>query len=120
MKTWIVLLSVAISATAFAEDPVDTSTSTSTDDTTTVSPAPAPAPPPAPAKPKARLAAPAPHMISHARHKDDDDSRLDKKEDEVAGGKHWRVKTDQGAVHVWVPEGYDRETAGTVIYVHGY
>ena len=36
------------------------------------------------------------------------------------GGKHWRIKTAQGAVHVWVPAGYDRATAGTVVYVHGY
>ena len=34
--------------------------------------------------------------------------------------EHWRIATAQGAVHVWVPEGYDRESAGTVIYVHGY
>ncbi|MEZ4363403.1 MAG: hypothetical protein R3B48_24730 [Kofleriaceae bacterium] len=46
--------------------------------------------------------------------------RLVKEEDQVAGGTHWRVKTDAGAVHVWVPPGYDRETAGTVVYVHGY
>lgn len=45
---------------------------------------------------------------------------LEKKEDKVAGGTHWRIKTGAGAVHVWVPPGYDRETAGTVIYVHGY
>ena len=122
MKTWIVLLSVAISASAFAGDEeTSTSTSTTTEDDAAAAPAPAPEEPaPVPAKPKARLAAPAPHMISHARHKDDDDSALEKKEDEVAGGKHWRIKTAQGAVHVWVPEGYDRDTAGTVIYVHGY
>lgn len=54
------------------------------------------------------------------RIKDDGESRLDKTEDTVAGGKHWRIKTAQGAVHVWAPEGYDRETAGTVVYVHGY
>jgi hypothetical protein len=59
-------------------------------------------------------------MIEHVRPKDDGDGRLEKQEDEVAGGKHWRIKTAQGAVHVWVPDGYDRETAGTVIYVHGY
>ena len=47
-------------------------------------------------------------------------SKLEKKEDRVAGGTHWRVKTDVGAVHVWIPAGYDRETAGTVVYVHGY
>ena len=54
------------------------------------------------------------------RIKDDGDGRLEKNEDTVAGGKHWRIKTAQGAVHVWVPAGYDRETAGTVVYVHGY
>jgi hypothetical protein len=46
--------------------------------------------------------------------------RLDKSEDKVAGGKHWRIKTDAGAIHVWVPPGYQRATAGTVVYVHGY
>jgi hypothetical protein len=46
--------------------------------------------------------------------------KLDKKEDRVAGGTHWRIKTDVGAVHVWVPEGYQRKGAGTVVYVHGY
>jgi hypothetical protein len=47
-------------------------------------------------------------------------ARLEKQEDTVLGGRHWRIKTDQGAVHVWVPAGYDRTTAGTVVYVHGY
>ncbi len=46
--------------------------------------------------------------------------KLEKKEDQVAGGTHWRIETDAGAVHAWVPAGYDRETAGTVVYVHGY
>ncbi len=46
--------------------------------------------------------------------------RLDKAEDKVAGGLHWRVETEAGAIHVWVPPGYDRATAGTVVYVHGY
>lgn len=49
-----------------------------------------------------------------------DNGRLDKTEDTVAGGTHWRIKTRAGAVHVWVPPNYDRATAGTVIYVHGY
>jgi hypothetical protein len=52
--------------------------------------------------------------------KDDGEGRLEKKEDTVAGGTHWRIKTKAGAVHVWVPAGYDRATAGTVVYVHGY
>ncbi|MGE0870307.1 MAG: hypothetical protein AB7P03_17205 [Kofleriaceae bacterium] len=46
--------------------------------------------------------------------------RLEKQEDTVLGGTHWRIRTEQGAVHVWIPAGYDRATAGTVIYVHGY
>lgn len=49
-----------------------------------------------------------------------DSGKLEKKEDQVAGGTHWRIKTDAGAVHAWIPPGYDRETAGTVVYVHGY
>jgi hypothetical protein len=48
------------------------------------------------------------------------DGKLEKQEDTVAGGTHWRIKTDAGAVHVWVPPSYDRATAGTVVYVHGY
>jgi hypothetical protein len=40
--------------------------------------------------------------------------------DEVAGGRHWRILTDQGAVHVWRPPGYREQGAGTIIYVHGY
>lgn len=51
---------------------------------------------------------------SHASH------RLEKTEDKVEGGTHWRIKTAEGAVHVWIPAGYDRATAGTVVYVHGY
>lgn len=39
----------------------------------------------------------------------------------VAGGKHWRITTEgHGAIHVWVPPGYQRATAGTVVYIHGY
>jgi hypothetical protein len=35
-------------------------------------------------------------------------------------GQHWRVATDRGPIHVWTPEGYDRATAMTVVFVHGY
>jgi hypothetical protein len=59
------------------------------------------------------------HLV-RPRVEDDRDGRLDKQEDTVLGGKHFRIKTSRGAVHVWVPPGYERETAGTVIYVHGY
>jgi hypothetical protein len=51
---------------------------------------------------------------------DDGEGRLEKQEDTVLDGKHFRIKTAQGAIHVWVPDGYDRETAGTVVYIHGY
>ncbi|MGE3767290.1 MAG: hypothetical protein AB7L94_33865 [Kofleriaceae bacterium] len=66
-----------------------------------------------------RLSTPTPRT-PRPRIKDDGRSRLEKTEDEVAGGRHWRIKTAQGAVHVWVPPNYDRATAGTVVYVHGY
>ncbi|HVK87070.1 MAG TPA: hypothetical protein VM513_23280 [Kofleriaceae bacterium] len=68
---------------------------------------------------RARMMDPSPRSMT-PRVRDDGQSRLDKTEDEVAGGRHWRIKTAQGAVHVWVPPGYDRATAGTVFYVHGY
>ncbi|MDQ3337473.1 MAG: hypothetical protein M4D80_20110 [Myxococcota bacterium] len=38
----------------------------------------------------------------------------------VAQGRHWRLDTDNGPVHIWVPRGYDAATAQTVVYVHGY
>lgn len=38
----------------------------------------------------------------------------------LAGGLHWRLRTAQGAVHVWRPGGYRRERAGLVVYVHGH
>jgi hypothetical protein len=42
------------------------------------------------------------------------------KPDRIAGGAHWRLRTSQGAVHVWRPDGYRRERAGLVVYVHGH
>ena len=74
----------------------------------------------APAPVKARMTVPPQRTQPRTTVKDDGDGRLEKTEDTVAGGKHWRVKTKAGAVHVWVPADYDRTTAGTVIYVHGY
>jgi len=77
--------------------------------------APAPAP-----RHKARMSlTPRPHM-SRSLVEDDGEGRLEKREDTVLGGKHFRIKTGRGAVHVWFPPDYVRETAGTVIYVHGY
>ncbi|MCE9576469.1 MAG: hypothetical protein K8W52_25190 [Deltaproteobacteria bacterium] len=38
----------------------------------------------------------------------------------VAAGKHWRLDTPNGAVHVWMPAGYHADGAATVVYVHGY
>jgi hypothetical protein len=96
------------------------------DDREPAAPAPAPGRPPAraPAAPpahrhRARLSiSPRSHLVRS--HVEDEDGRLDKQEDTVLGGKHFRIRTARGAVHVWVPPDYDRETAGTVIYVHGY
>lgn len=118
---------------AHADDPMPA------EETSTASEAPGPVAEPAPAEsaegpndkapekpnekpvpgPRARLSNPTPRTI-RPRIKDDGESRLDKQEDTVAGGRHFRIKTAQGAVHVWFPENYDRETAGTVVYVHGY
>ncbi len=52
--------------------------------------------------------------------KKEESSKLEKTEESLLGGTHWRIKTKAGAVHVWIPGGYDRETAGTVVYIHGY
>jgi hypothetical protein len=72
------------------------------------------------AGPRARMSTTVRPHVARPRVEDDGDGKLDKKEDEVAGGKHFRIMTAHGAVHVWAPPGYDRATAGTVVYVHGY
>lgn len=38
----------------------------------------------------------------------------------VSQERHLRLETENGAVHVFQPRGYDPRTAGTVFYVHGY
>jgi hypothetical protein len=37
-----------------------------------------------------------------------------------AGGTHVRLHTGNGSIHVWRPDGYDAQTAGVVVYIHGY
>ena len=119
MKLALALLLLA--ATAYAQEPApDDSDDPGTPGENEPAPEPAPAPAPPAVKLKARMVNPLPHATHRERVHDDGDGRLDKREDTVAGGTHWRIKTAQGAVHVWIPDGYDRETAGTVIYVHGY
>ncbi len=39
---------------------------------------------------------------------------------QAARGTHKRLTTEHGPVHVWWPAGYDADSAGIVIYVHGY
>jgi hypothetical protein len=39
---------------------------------------------------------------------------------DAARATHVRLRTEHGGVHVWSPARYDRETAGIVVYVHGY
>ena len=116
MKSFVLVAALLVSVTARAEDDPDNTSELEIpgDD--------APAPPPAPPVKEARLTMPPPHasIVRPPKVVDDGDSKLDKKEDSVAGGRHWRVKTAAGAVHVWVPPDYDRATAGTVVYVHGY
>jgi len=36
-----------------------------------------------------------------------------------ADGTHYRVETEHGPVHLFRPAGYDRRSAGVVVYVHG-
>jgi len=73
-----------------------------------------------PAPVKARMTTPPARSQSRTTVKEDGDGRLEKTEDTVAGGRHFKIKTKAGSVHVWVPPDYDRASAGTVIYVHGY
>lgn len=41
-------------------------------------------------------------------------------DDRVRAGRHWRLDTPRGPVHVWAPAEYDAVTAATVVFVHGY
>jgi hypothetical protein len=41
-------------------------------------------------------------------------------DDAVAAGRHWRIETDRGPIHVWIPANYDVTTAATIVFVHGY
>jgi hypothetical protein len=124
MKLAVVLALLFAAMPVFA-DPADEPVTAPTDDATGIPDENAPAPvdetvPVTPPKKAARLTTPQPHVARPKPSKDDGESKLDKKEDTVAGGKHWRIVTSAGAVHVWVPADYNRDTAGTVIYVHGY
>lgn len=42
------------------------------------------------------------------------------KRDIVAGGRHWRLSSQRGVIHVYRPPGYRHHRAGLVLYVHGY
>lgn len=46
--------------------------------------------------------------------------RYEKTKDIVAGGRHWRIETERGPLHVWIPRGYHRPKAGMVVYIHGH
>ena len=129
-KSLAICLVLSTLGIAHADDPMPVEEQTSTASEPAPEPAPAPVvdepvttptptPAPTPTPPRARLSNPTPRTI-RPRVNDDGESRLEKKEDTVAGGRHFRIKTAQGSVHVWFPEDYDRATAGTVVYVHGY
>ena len=117
MKSWFVLAALLCATSAAAEDePISTSELVLPGDDEPEPPAPAPVDEPPPVPVKARMSTqPASRTRIEDRH-----GRLDKTEDKVAGGTHWRIRTRAGSVHVWIPPGYDRATAGTVVYVHGY
>ena len=38
----------------------------------------------------------------------------------VNAGRHVRIESPRGPVHVWIPRGYRPDTGATVIYIHGY
>lgn len=40
--------------------------------------------------------------------------------DDSRSAWHRRITTKHGPVHVWLPRGYDAESAGIVVFVHGY
>ena len=102
-----VVLVAVLGSSAYADDPMPVEETPASE-------------PPAP-ETRARMSNPTPAARTvRPRVKDDGASRLDKTEEALLGGTHWRIKTRQGAVHVWIPPGYDRATAGTVVYVHGY
>jgi hypothetical protein len=69
---------------------------------------------PAPDRPAADPARRAPDLDAAALQPRD---ALD---DHVQAGRHWRLDTGRGAVHVWVPAAYDAATAAAVVFVHGY
>ena len=130
-----IVASPALAGNGDSEQPIEPEPLTSTDEAPPEEAPPAQEAPPAewpptdeappeqapPAKDApARRTTKARITTARPRPYEDGDGRLEKSEDEVVGGKHWRIKTSAGAVHVWIPEGYDRATAGTVIYVHGY
>jgi len=97
-----------------------TATPATVDEAQPAEPTPAGPAKAAPPTTRARMTMPASGRGLQPRSRDDGESRLQKTEDTVAGGRHWRVQTSAGAVHIWAPPGYDRTTAGTVVYVHGY
>lgn len=41
-------------------------------------------------------------------------------DERVDAGRHWRLDTARGAIHVWIPADYDARTAAAVVFVHGY
>lgn len=42
-------------------------------------------------------------------------------EKELLGGRHFQISYPRkGNVHIWIPKGYMRKTAGIVVYLHGY
>ena len=41
-------------------------------------------------------------------------------DERVQAGRHWRIATARGAIHVWIPAGYDAGSAAAVVFVHGY
>lgn len=66
--------------------------------------------------PEVCTAAPSLHPAPAPRIEDDEQVLASM----AKAGQHWRIETERGPVHVWVPENYDPATAATIVFVHGY
>jgi hypothetical protein len=76
---------------------------------------------PAPERPPPDSPRPAPPAADLHRAPDlDAATPRDALDERVGAGRHWRLDTVRGAIHVWIPADYDARTAAAVVFVHGY
>jgi hypothetical protein len=114
IRSATVALALLFAAPAFAEESTETAPAAEALEQLDAAAAAPVEPKPRAKKPVARKA------TDKTTKKASKTGKLDKTEGKVEGGQHWRITSESGPIHVWVPPGYDRSTAGTVVYVHGY